>query len=238
MSKEFEIRREVELPGTAQQVFDAVTGGIAGWMFPVEGAPTAPGTGPEGSTVVWEPSGHFAIRIEGPDGWFNALDYLIEGRDGGSAVLRYVHSGVLSDDWEGEYDGASTHTDFYLHSLGEYLGHFAGRPVTYVAAPGPQASVDAGAVDVLRKALGIDSGADAIGQHVRVEVPGFGTVDGIVDYANQHFVGLRSDDALYRFYGRFAFGGTLDAAHHLFRPGADGEAATAAWSAWLEDLYA
>lgn len=89
----------------------------------------------------------------------------------------------------------------------------------------------------LRSALGITSGA-AVGDSASVEVPGIGTVDAIVDYINDWFIGLRTQDALLRFYGRNAFGGTVDAAHHLFAEGADGGSATAAWQGWLDGAFA
>src|SRR5438270_22158 len=75
------------------------------------------------------------VRMESPDGTFNALDYTIEAREGGTAHLRYVHSGILADGWEDQYDAIDGHTDFYLHTLAEYLAHFNGRPVTYVGRP-------------------------------------------------------------------------------------------------------
>src|SRR6185503_9752449 len=206
MSREFEIRREVELPGTPEQVWDAVaTGnGAAGWMFPTgEGAPSAVGEVWAGHTVtVFDPPRHLAVRAES-DEFTNALEYQIEAAPGG-AVLRYVHSGILTGDWDAQYDGASRHTDFYLHSLGEYLGHFAGRTVTYVGASGP------------------------------IEVAGAGRVDAEVDYLEDIFIGLRGDDALYRFYGRGGMGMPVFAGHHLFAEDADREAAETAWTAWLE----
>jgi hypothetical protein len=209
MNREFEIRREVELPGTPEQVFDAVaTGnGTAGWMFPTgEGAPSAVGEEFAGHTVTaLERPSHFAVRVEGEDGWFNSLDYRIE-RHGSGAILRYVHSGVMTGDWDTQYDGADRHTDFYLHSLGEYLAHFSGREVVYVGAEGPGDALGEEAFAAVRAALGIG--------------------------------GLRSDDALYRFYGRGRMGMPVFAGHHLFAPGADGEAAKAAWEAWLSEVIA
>ncbi len=71
-----------------------------------------------------------------------------------------------------------------------------------------------------------------------VAVPGFGTVDGVVDYLTPHFIGIRTADALYRFYGRNAFGGTVDAAHHLFAAGADQEKSQDAWKSWLDNVFA
>ena len=122
MSKNFEIRREVVLNATPEDVFAAVTTGTGGWMFPTGFDPGVGDEGPDDPAVVaWEPPQKFAVRQEGPDGWFNALEYLIEARDGGTAALRYVHSGIFTDDWDAQYDGADKHTTFYLHSVGSGL---------------------------------------------------------------------------------------------------------------------
>lgn len=239
MSQQFEVRREVVLPASPEEVFAAVTRETAGWMFPVETSPAVGGFGPEDPTVkVWTPPEHVHIRVDGPDEFFNALDYLIEGRDGGTAVLRYVHSGVLmQDDWQDQYDGIGAHTDFYLHSLGQYLEFFARRPVGYLAVAGPKASAEPGATGLLKTALGLTE-SSAVGDAVSLEIPGYGWIESELDYLSTHFVGLRCPDSLYRFYGREAFGGTVDAAHHLFAPDVDLAAATAAWQAWLDNVYA
>lgn len=238
MSKEFEVRREVLLPGTPEEVFAAVTRETAGWMFPVEVAPGVGGLGPDDPKVRhWSPPEHVGIRVDGPDGYFNALDYLIEAREGGTAHLRYVHSGVLmTDDWEAQYDGIGAHTDFYLHSLGEYVARFAGRPVQYLAVAGPEASALPGSTGTLKAALGLTE-QSAVGDELSLQVPDLGRIEAVVDYLTPHFVGLRSSDALYRFYGREAFGGTVDAAHHLFAPGTDLAGASAAWQKWIESVF-
>ena len=85
--------------------------------------------------TTWDPPNRLVVRMESPDGTFNALDYAIEARAGGTAHLRYVHSGILADEWEDQYDAIGGHTDFYLHTLAQYLEHFRGRPVTYVGQP-------------------------------------------------------------------------------------------------------
>jgi hypothetical protein len=59
----------------------------------------------------------------------------------------------------------------------------------------------------------------------------------VIDYLSPQFVGLRGEGALYRFYGRDAFGGTVDAAHHLFDEKADPAEAAAAWQAWLDGVF-
>lgn len=224
---EFAIRREVVLPATPEQVFEAVTTGQANWMFPVPSAP---------APQAWEPPGRFAVRQDGEDGWFNALEYIIETCEGGTAVLRYVHSGIFADNWDDQYDGASKHTDFYLHTLGQYLGHFAGRSATYVSVSGPDSSQKPDAMETLKQALGL-TGDSREGDAVRIDLPA-GRIDTVVDYLNPYFVGLRGPDALYRFFGRNHFGSTVDAAHHLFGKNADGEQAEQSWHGWLEGVFA
>lgn len=161
MSREFEIIREVDLPAAPDDVWTAVTADTAAWQFPT-GMEIPPGAAaPEGGPVTaWDPPHRLVIRMESPDGTFNALDYAIEAREAGTAHLRYVHSGILADEWEDQYDAIDGHTDFYLHTLGQYLEHFNGRQVTYVGQPsagidGPEAAGTPGAMDALRAALGI-----------------------------------------------------------------------------------
>jgi hypothetical protein len=238
MSHQFEINREVVLHATPEQVFAAVTSGTAGWMFPVESDPGvgAPGAGAPGVTA-WDPPNHFAVRVEGEDGRFNALEYIIEARGGGTATLRYVHSGIFVGDWEDQYDGVGKHTDFYLHSLDQYVRYFPGRSVAYISLSGPVNSSGDDAFETLKSAVGLtaDSGE---GDAVRLELPGLDPIDAVIDYINPYFLGLRSDDALYRFYGRNAFGGTVDAAHHLFAEGIDAAKTEQAWHSWLDEVYA
>jgi len=243
MSREFEVAREIDLPAAPDDVWTAITADPAAWMFPT-GMEVAAGAAPaEGAPVTtWDPPRRLVIRMESPDGTFNALDYAIEARDGGSAHLRYVHSGILADGWEDQYDAIGAHTDFYLHTLGQYLEHFNGRPVTYVGQPssgieGPQSAGGADAMDTLRAALGIGDGA-AVGDTVHAEMGGAGSLDGVIDYLTAQFIGVRTDDGLFRFFGRNAFGGVVGLSAHMFRDDVDAARAEAALKAWLDSVYA
>ena len=51
---------------------------------------------------------------------------------------------------------------------------------------------------------------------------GLPPIDAVVDYRTDAFLGLRTDDALIRVYGRDAFGWPVGVALHLFAPDADG----------------
>jgi uncharacterized protein YndB with AHSA1/START domain len=238
MAKEFEIRREVELQATPEQVWDALTTGTGGWLWPMEYEARVGGAAPFGGRVTaWDPPRHLAGRAEGADGWFNVLDHIIEARDGGTVVLRYVHSGILLDDWDTEYDGACQHTDFYLHTLGQYVRYFTGRTATHVDVDGPEAAAGARSFATLKRGLGL-ADETVEGDSVRLTPPGLDPLDGVVDYLRPHFLGIRTADGLYRFFGRDAFGAPVAVALHLFEDSADQAKTEQAWREWLTRLYA
>ena len=56
---------------------------------------------------------------------------------------------------------------------------------------------------------------------MRLTPAGIEPIDGVVDYATDAFLGVRSADALYRVYGRDAWGWPVGVAHHLFADGVD-----------------
>ena len=234
MAREFEIRREVELPATPEEVWEAVTTaeGQTAWLFP----------GLPGDVKVSEPPHRFTVRMEGEDGWFNSIEDVIEARDGSTTVLRYVHSGIFTDDWDNQYDAADQHTDFYLHTLGEYLRHFKGRRATYVGGGpdglrAPDVSSRPGSLDVVKRALGLGDGA-SVGDAVRLDVDGLEPQDGVVDYVHPHFLGIRTGDAMYRFFGRDRWGEPTGMSAHLFADDADDQRTAQAWNTWLGRAFA
>jgi uncharacterized protein YndB with AHSA1/START domain len=238
MGHEFELSDEIPLDATPEQVWDAIaTGpGIDSWFF---GRNEVAGhTGGRNSmellgftdrstTTAWEPGKRFAYRgDEGPDGTFMAFEFLIEGRDGGSTVLRYVHSGILGDGWETEYEGLRKGTSLYLRTLAVYLRHFGGRTATYsVFLPGPvvadKAAVWAAFQDVFRSRLDID---------------GLPALDGVSDFASEPvYIEFRTPDGIFSLIH-----GHLDnvvVQYHDF--GSDLPQATveSAWQTWLTSTF-
>src|SRR6202163_4197020 len=115
MSRAFEITREVNLPATPDDVWTAITVDTAPWQFPTGMEIPTGAEPPEGGPITTcDPPHRPVIRMESPDGTFNALDYTIEAREGGTAHLRYVHSGILADEGEDQYDPIDGTPDFYL----------------------------------------------------------------------------------------------------------------------------
>ncbi|GAA3800806.1 SRPBCC family protein [Streptomyces chiangmaiensis] len=244
MSKEFEIAREFEVDATPEQVWDAFTTGTGGWLWPMDAPePRVGGKGPFGSTVIaWDPPHRYTNRVADVEGiaeqTLNQLDYTIEPREGGRhAWVRYVHSGIFVEDWDNQYDGADKHTDFYLHTMREYLTHFAPRPVVFATLDGPEASKAADALTTAVRGLGLTEDVIA-GTTVEVRGPDKGLFHAVVDYHNPYFLGLRSDDALIRVFGRNHWGAPVGISIHDFAPGADAKANEAAWQRWLTEVFA
>jgi len=234
MGKEFEIVREFTVAASPEQVWDAITDHTAAWLWPLEYEHRLGGDAAFGGKVTaWDPPHHFANRVEGPDGWYNNLDNVIEAREGGSWV-RYVHSGVFTDDWDNQYEGADKHTDFYLDALRRYVTHFPGRRATYAAADGPESSKAPGSFAALVRALGLPDTV-AEGDRARVSAPGLDDVT--VDYRNEYFLGLRTADAMYRFFGRDAFGAPVALTVHHFGD-IDQKQTEQSWQSWLDRVYA
>lgn len=236
MGREFDIRREIDLPATPEQVWEAITTrrGMAGWFADQE--PIPPGLTP----AVWEPPRRLLIELPAaPDGSAHAFEYVIEGREGGRARLRFVHSGFLGQSWDDDFaELTGRGWDLYLHTLAEYLAHFQDRAAaTYVTADAPPASAEANAWPALLAALGLETGVTA-GEPVRVAVEGLPPIEGEADYVDRSFLGVRTDDALYRFHGRAAIGMPIAVGHHLFAGDVDAGRERDAWRSWLARVFA
>ena len=243
MPHEFELRKEITLDATPEQVWEAIaTGpGIDGWFMgrnqvePREGgrsSMTIGGQTEESVVTTWEPPRRFAFRTGTPEG-FMAFEWLVEGRGDGTTVLRLVQSGMLGDDWETEYDALGKGWDMYLHQLAQYLDHFRGRPVAPVLAMQPGAGDADHVWSVLSGALGLDHPATE-GDKVRLTPEGLAPIEGVVDYVSPVALGIRTDDGLYRFIR--GFDGSVAVGHHLFSD-VDPEAAERAWQAWLSRVF-
>jgi uncharacterized protein YndB with AHSA1/START domain len=244
MGHEFEADKRAELDATPEQVWEAIaTGpGIDSWFMgrnqvePGEGGKVTTnfaGYSPTASVTAWDPPRRFAYRTpEAEDGRFIAYEFLIEGRGGGSTVLRLVTSGFLpGDDWESEYDAMTKGDQLFFSTLVTYLGHFAGRSGTPVTAFGPPVDDWPRAWAALHRELGLD-GPPREGDRVRSA--GDPSVDGVVYFTNADTVGVRGEHAIYRFLR--GLGGPMVAAHVLFGE-VDQAAAERAWRAWLVRVF-
>jgi len=239
---EFELTDVAEVPATPEQVWEAIaTGpGIDSWFMgrnDVEG-----GTGgvvrgafgayrPEFRIGTWDPPEQLGYGSEtAPDGRRIAYEFLVEGRDAGSTVIRCVTSGFLpGDDWEDEFEAMTTGGELFFRTLVEYVTHFAGRTATPVTAFGPAVGDWDRAWARLGTALSL-SARPAEGDRVLIGS------EGVVYAVNDQTVGVRTADAMFRFVRGFQ--GAMVACHHLFTPGADADVEEKTWGDWLNRVLA
>jgi hypothetical protein len=115
---------------------------------------------------------------------------------------------------------------------------FAGRDAVYLSAEAPEASAHGGSA-ALRRALGVSENV-AVGDSVRLTPEGLEPIEGVVYYLTPAFLGVRTADALYRFYGRDVWGWPVGVRRHLFAPGLTSDAKAVGertWSGWLESVF-
>jgi uncharacterized protein YndB with AHSA1/START domain len=247
MAHPFEFTHEIEVEATPEEVWEAIaTGpGIDSWFMgrnevePREGGTarmTLPGFTMEDTVTAWDPPRRFATRSpEGEDGSVHAFEFIVEGREGGSTVVRWVHSGFLGDNWEAEYEGLREGDPMYFDKLVQYLTHFRGRTATPVNVFGPKVEDREHAWKLFREGLGLP-GPVAVGDEVRLTPEGLVPMEGVVDYVSPSFLGVRTGDGLYRFI--HGFEGTVGLGHHIFTEGLDQEETEAAWRSWLTRVFA
>ena len=195
------------------------------------------GSTEEATITTWQPPTRLASRTqEGEDGSVHAFEYIVEGREKGSTVVRWVHSGFLGENWEKEYEGLSEGDPMYFDKLRVYLTYFRGRTATPVEAFGPAVPNRDEAWATLHAALGLKS-APSLGDRVRLTPEGLPILDGVVDWLSRDFLGVRTDDGIYRFMHIAAFGGPTGVGHHVFDDAVDQKEAEEAWGAWLEKVF-
>jgi uncharacterized protein YndB with AHSA1/START domain len=244
---EFEIREELTLAATPEQVWDAIaTGpGLDSWFMghsaiePGKGGTNRlelPGYAQESAITAWEPGRHLAFRGDDSDGTFAAFEFLIEGRDGGGSVLRCVHDGLLTDDWEEQYDGIRLGDAMHLRKLATYLAHFPGRTAkSSLFLMGPPVADDAKIWSTFAAALSVDDITE--GADVRLDVPGLPHATGTVDFLSApRCVGVHTPDGILMLLKGYR--NTLVVEYHGFSDDEDATEVEAAYQSWLNTAFA
>lgn len=165
------IQVEVEVPGTPEEVWQAIaTGpGISGWFVPTEfeerdGTPVAVtsnfGPGMESRAVVttWDPPRRFAAKDNGwaPGSPPIATEWSVEARGEGICIVRVVHSLFAStDDWDNQLEGTESGWPGFFRILRIYLAHFRGQRSAMMQWMAPAAGTEAEAWETLTAALGL-----------------------------------------------------------------------------------
>ena len=99
---------------------------------------------------------------------------------------------------------------------------------------GPRVPDRAHAWEVFRHGLGL-TGPVALGDKVRLTPEGLPAMAGVVDWVSPSFLGVRTEDGLYRFM--HTFDASVGVGHHIFVEGLDQEDTEQAWASWLTKLF-
>lgn len=181
MTEERKIELSVEVPGTPEEVWEAIaTGpGISSWYVPHQveerqgGAALASfGEAPEmqipGRVAAWEPPRR--IVFDGGEGAPGlAFEWLVAARDDGTCVVRLVNTGFGSgEEWDAQYDGMSEGWLLFLTNLRLHLTHFRGQRAVSMLPMGVWPSDRTEAWSRLTERLGIPADP-AVGVHLRLD---------------------------------------------------------------------
>jgi uncharacterized protein YndB with AHSA1/START domain len=254
------VEAEVEVPGTPEEVWEAIaTGpGISSWFVPSEVEEREGGTaishfGPGSSMdsvatiTAWEPPRRFVATSQdfGPEAPPVGTEWIVEAQSGGACVVRVVHSWFLSsDDWDEQFEGHEQGWRAFFRILRLKLAHFPGQRGAAFQLMGVAPEPTSEAWDRLSGALGL-AGA-SVGQRVSTLAgtpPLAGLVEGVGPSEYPETL-LRIDEPAPGIAHLFALpmGGQIYLPIRLYLFG--DQALTAAaraeplWQAWLNEHFA
>ena len=251
------IQVEVEVPGTPEEVWQAIaTGpGISSWFVPAQfeerdGKPVAvkmnfgPGMESRSAVTAWDPPRMFAAQGEGWGGSPPiATEWSVEARAGGVCLVRVVHSLFAStDDWDNQLESTGLGWPGFFRTLRIYLTHFRGQRSAIMQFVAPVAGTEAEAWEMLTAALGVKG--LSVGQRWAAPA-GVPALSGVAEYVSHG-----PYDALLRLeqpgpgvgaLGAFNVGGQSMVALTVYHYG-DQAAGTVAretplWQAWIQERF-
>jgi uncharacterized protein YndB with AHSA1/START domain len=202
------VRVEVEVPGTPEEVWEAIaTGpGMECWFVPAEvdereGGRIVTDHGPfgksEGTVTAWEPPHRFAYeeRDWHPDEpevppW--ATEILVEARAGGTCVVRLA-SGLFSRgaDWEDEIEPTKDGWSQGMHHLRTYLTHFRGQACSSLFVLAETSASTGEAWKAVTEGIGLASASE--GDRVSTAA-GAPRVRGVVESVAEDRIVVRSEE--------------------------------------------
>jgi uncharacterized protein YndB with AHSA1/START domain len=247
------VQVEVEVPGTPEEVWQAIaTGpGIASWLVPTDfeerdGKPVAMtlnfGTDmdPRSAVTAWDPPRMFATEANGwlPGSPPIASEWTVEARGGGVCILRIVQSlFARTDDWDNQLESAKGALSGFLAVLRVYLTHFRGQRSAMKWWRAPAAGTEAEAWEALTTALGLEG--TRVGQRCTAPagVPAFsGVVENLTRSPYDALLRLDRPRPGAAAIGTFDMGGQVMVAMSLYLYG-DQAATTLARETWLWDAW-
>ena len=254
------VQAEAEVPGTPEEVWQAIaTGpGISSWFVPSEveereGGKAISHFGADSSMdsvariTCWDPPRRFIAESGdlGPEQPPVATEWIVEARDGGTCVVRVVHSWFAStDDWDNQFEGHTYGWVSFFRILRLYLAHFRGQASTALQLMGTAPEPKADAWNALMGSLGL-AGA-AVGSRVSTSTgapPLAGSVERVGEPEHPEELLARLDEPAPGIAHLFAMpmGGQVYLSIRMFLYGGGAPAAAAraepVWQAWLAEHF-
>ena len=244
----------VEVPGTPQEVWEAIATGpgtsacfVPSELDEREGGDVVFHLGPDmdapGTVTGWCPPERFAYEEQwapapGTGSTTLATEFLVEARSGGTCIVRLV-STFSAEGFDDDLEGMATGWRAFLDNLRLYLTHFRGWPSAAVSLAGGSPEAKAVAWAAMLDALGLS--APVAGARVRTaEASGAPALSGVVERAGDEELLIRTSDML---TGLAAFewdGRTMTVFRAAcFGPGLAALAAREAevWGAWMQQHF-
>lgn len=252
------VQVEVEVPGTPEEVWQAIaTGpGISSWFVPTRSEERAggeivcnfgPGMDCPATITEWDaPKRFVAEGTMGPPGSPTvATEWSVEARSGGMCVVRVVHSLFSeTDDWDNQLDGLEQGWPPIFRILRMYLERHKGLPCSAMQF----VSFSTDSESLTWEKMGGELGLFGIAQGQTWSAPdGFPRATGVVDSLGQ---GMHSNTVLLRldapapgtaYIGAFSCGGMVQVYMAIYLYGANAKAAVErdepSWQAWINERF-
>lgn len=249
---------EVEVPGTPEEVWNAIaTGpGVSSWFVPTEvekgedGTPVkvlsnfGPGMESVATVTSWDPPHRFTADSEdlGPGAPPVATEWIVEARSGGTCVVRVVHSlFASSDDWDDQLASWESGWPGFFRILRLYLTHFRGQRGAAFQLGSVAPEPGAEAWDALTGPLGLEDAET--GEH-RTASDGAPSLAGTVEHTGEGWqLLLRLDEPAPGLAHLFAMpmGGQVYLSIRFYLYGEEAPAVIEriepVWQAWLKERF-
>lgn len=247
------VQSEAEVPGTPEQVWQAIASGpgVSSWFVPCQieeregGQITAsfgPGMESTSKITAWNPPHGFSAEGSemSPGGPVMATEWTVEARSGGTCLVKVVHSWFAeTDEWDSQFEGTEHGWPAFFRDLALYLVHFSGQPSSTFQLMAMSADSAEATWSKLEAALGL--AGKSVGDNV--DSP---RLSGEIKYLGpqdhpENLILLHRPGAGIAHFFAFDMGGMACVSIRVFFYGA-GAAETvaqeeAAWSSWLTETF-
>jgi uncharacterized protein YndB with AHSA1/START domain len=200
---------EVEVPGTPEEVWEAIaTGpGISKWFVPAQVEPHVggkivmnfgPGMDSVAEVTAWDAPHRFTATSQGlgPNAPEMATEWTVEARDGGTCTVRVVHSLFAeTDEWDNQIGEIEGGWPSFFVVLRTYLANHRGQPGAHFQVMAPVAGKPIDGWRALLSKLGLSS--LAVGQKIQSQagtVPLAGVVEKVGPEAHPNQAIVLLDD--------------------------------------------